>query len=201
MGYEGWAYTIARRIRDIHVYCTSGSGKWIVKVFWKAPDAGAVKTFGKIDGVSVWDTFRDQPQHRYIYLGVDMPPSATGEDNATCQVRTFNTKVYDLKLKVLDQSPSARAIVSAPVTITMPDASPAWVMSKTTSAAGEVTLNLVPAGKYQIVATSPVALFGKPASQITASVEARVIDAPATVNVPLPIFDTTITLVTPSESR
>jgi len=198
LGYEDWAYVIDAPFGDIIVNCTSGSGKWIVKVFWKAPDAGAVKTFGKVEGVSVWDTFRDQPQHRYIYLGVDMPNSATGEDNATCQVRTFNTKVYDLKLKVLDQSPSARAIVSAPVTITMPDASPAWVMSKTTTAAGEVTLNLVPAGKYQIVATSPVALFGKPASQIVASVEARVIDAPATINVPLPIFDATVTLVTPS---
>jgi len=199
LGYEGWEYTyLADSGLDIDVWCTSGSGKWIVKVFWKAPDAGAVKTFGKVEGVSVWDTFRDQPQHRYIYLGVDMPNSATGEDNATCQVRTFNTKVYDLKLKVIDQSPSARAIVSAPVTITMPDASPAWVMSKTTTAAGEVTLNLVPAGKYQIVAISPVALFGKPASQITASVEARVIDAPATINVPLPIFDATVTLVTPS---
>jgi len=199
LGYEGWSYTDDwDNAFGIHVYCTSGSGKWIVKVFWKAPDAGAVKTFGKIDGVSVWDTFRDQPQHRYIYLGVDMPPSSTGEDNATCQVRTFNTKVYDLKLKVVDQSPSARAIVSAPVTITMPDASPIWVMHQTTTAAGEVTLNLVPAGKYQVVATSPVALFGKPASQITASVEARVIDTPATVIVPLPIFDATVTLVTPS---
>jgi len=173
-------------------------GKYIVKVFWKAPDAGAVTTFSKVEGVSVWDTFRDQPQHRYIYLGVDMPASATGEDNAPAQVRTFSTKVYDLKLKVVDQSPSARAITSAPVTITMPDASPAWVMHQTTSAAGEVTLNLVPAGKYQIVATSPVALYGKPASQITASVEGRVTDAPATILVPLPIFDATVTLVTPS---
>jgi len=181
-----------------NVYCSSGSGKWIVKVFWKAPDAGAVKTFGKVEGVSVWDTFRDQPQHRYIYLGVPMPASATGEDNAPAQVRTFSTKVYDLKLVVLDQSPSARAITSAPVTITAPDPSPDWVIAKTTSAAGEVTLNLVPAGKYQIVATSPVALYSKPASQITASVEARVIDGPTTILVPLPIFDATVTLVTPS---
>jgi len=173
-------------------------GKYIVKVFWKAPDAGAVTTFSKVEGVSVWDTFRDQPQHRYIYLGVDMPPSATGEDNDTCQVRAFNTKVYDLKLKVVDQSPSARAIASAPVTITAPDPSPDWVMAKTTSAAGEVTLNLVPAGKYQIVATSAGALYGKAASQITASVEGRVIDGPATILVPLPIFDATVTLVTPS---
>jgi hypothetical protein len=198
LGYASWSYVDDSNGFDIIVNCTSGSGKWIVKVFWKAPDAGLVSTFGKIDGVSVWDTFRDQPQHRYIYLGVDMPPSSTGEDNATCQVRTFNTKVYDLKLKVLDQSPSARAIVSAPVTITMPDASPAWVMHQTTTAAGEVTLNLVPAGKYQVVATSPVALFGKPASQIAASVEGRVIDAPTTILVPLPIFDATVTLVTPS---
>jgi len=205
LGIEGFQYNLTglgfggpSYEEGIPVYCSSGSGKWIVKVFWKAPDAGAVKTFGKVDGVSVWDTFRDQPQHRYIYLGIDFPLSGTGEDNATCQVRTFNTKVYDLKLKVLDQSPSARAIVSAPVTITMPDASPAWVMHQTTTAAGEVTLNLVPAGKYQVVATSPVALFGKPASQIAASVEGRVIDAPATIIVPLPIFDATVTLVTPS---
>jgi len=173
-------------------------GKYIVKVFWKAPDAGAVKTFGKVEGVSVWDTFGDQPQHRYIYLGVPMPASATGEDNATAQVRTFNTKVYDLTVKVVDQSPSARAITSAPLTITAPDAYPHWVMAKITSGAGEVTLNLVPAGKYQIVATSPVALYGKPSLQIAASVEARVIDSPAIILVPLPIFDATVTLVTPS---
>ncbi|HYA21588.1 MAG TPA: carboxypeptidase-like regulatory domain-containing protein, partial [Thermoproteota archaeon] len=101
-------------------------------------------------------------------------------------------------LKVVDQSPSARSIASAPVTITMPDAHPAWVMSETATSAGEVTLNLVPAGRYEVVATSPNALYGKPASQIAASLEARVIDGPATVLVPLPIFDATVTLVTPS---
>jgi len=180
------------------VYCTSGSGKWIVKVFFKAPDAGAVKTFGKVEGVSVWDTFRDQPQHRYIYLGINLPPSATGEDNDTAQVRTFNTKVYDLRIRVVDQSPSARPIVNAPLTITAPDPHPDWVISKTTTPAGEVSLALVPAGKYLIAAASPVSLYGKPAAQIAANVEARVIDAPAFALVPLPIFDATIKLVTPS---
>jgi hypothetical protein len=173
-------------------------GKYIVRIFWKAPGAGAVLPYGKVEGVSVWDTFRDQPQHRYIYLGIDLPPTSTGENNAPAQVRTLSTKVYDLKLTVLDQSPSAKTIASTPVVITAPDASPAWVMHATTSAAGEVMLTLVPAGKYQVVATSPNALYGKPASQIIASAEATVIDAATTISVLLPVFDVNVILVTPS---
>jgi len=200
LGYESWSYcaTDLDSGQSYDVWCTSGSGKWIVKVFWKAPDAGAVKTFGKIDGVSVWDTFRDQPQHRYIYLGVDMPPSATGEDNATCQVRTFNTKVYDLKLKVVDQSPSARL---APDGTALQIKGYGWTMTKQTTA-GEADLLLLPAGGYNVVATVAAAsypdthLYGK--TSVTGSGVASVIDGPATVLVPLPIFDATVTLVTPS---
>jgi len=173
-------------------------GKYIVKVFFKPREAGAVNPFGRVDGVSVWDTFRDQPQHRYIYLGVAPPPTATGEDDAPCQVRTFNTKVYDLRIKVVDQSPSVRAIAGAPVTVTATDPHPDWVMTRTTTAAGEVALTLMPAGKYMIAATSPTALYGKAASGIAATLEARVIDAPAFALVPLPIYDATVKLVTPS---
>jgi len=175
-------------------------GKYIVKVFFKSKDiGGAVDPFGRVDGVSVWDTFRDQPQHRYIYLGVNMPPSATGEDNDTCQVRTFNTKVYDLRISVVDQSPAARSIGSAPLTVTATDPHPDQVANFVTDAStGEKTLTLVPAGKYIIVAKSPVALYGKAASSISATVEARIIDIPYFALVPLPIFDVTVQLVTPS---
>ena len=193
LGYAAWSYIEAAPFGDIIVNCTSGSGKWIVKVFWKAPDAGVVQTFGKIDGVSVWDTFRDQPQHRYIYLGVDMPVN-TGEDNATCQVRTFNTKVYDLKLKVVDQSPSARL---APDGTSLKITGYGWTITNTTNA-GEFTLKLVPAGGYNVVATYPTSLYGKSPSTFKAAVVANVIDGPATVLVQLPIFDATVTLVTPS---
>jgi len=182
-------------------------GKYIVKVFFKAPAApGGVDPFGRVDGVSVWDTFRDQPQHRYIYLGVAPPDTATGEDDAPCQVRTFNTKVYDLKLIVVDQSPSARRIKQAPMRITATDPHPDWVISGTTAMddpspdedTGEYTLTLAPAGKYTITASYPGTLFGKLGTTIVATVEARVIDAPVTVLVPLPIFDATVKLVTPS---
>ncbi|MGC9086996.1 MAG: hypothetical protein ACP5IT_12465, partial [Thermoproteota archaeon] len=62
----------------------------------------------------VYDTFTDQPQHRYIYLGVVPPPTATGEDYDNAQTRTFPPKVaYSLMLKVIDQSPATRPLESA----------------------------------------------------------------------------------------
>ncbi len=178
----------------LNLYPDVGTGKWIVKIFYKAQAAGAVKTFGKVDGVSVWDTFRDQPQHRYIYLGIPMPASATGEDNATAQVRTFNTKVYDLKLRVTDQSPSARLV---------PDDTKLYISGNgwnitTYTHAGEITLVQLPAGSYTVVATYPYSMYGKSSSTFTGTVTANVIDGTATVLIQLPIFDATITMVTPS---
>ena len=176
------------------------SGRYVVKVFFKSKDiGGAVDPFGRVDGISVWDTFRDQPQHRYIYLGVTPPATATGEDGSPSQVRTFNTKVYDLRIKVVDQSPAARSIGSAPLTVTAGDLHPTQTKSFTTDAStGELTLTLVPAGKYVIVAKSPVALYGKAASSITATVEVEVTDAPCFALVQLPIFDAVVKMVTPS---
>jgi len=200
LGYEDWAYVVNGTVNsrwydgtEYTVFCTSGSGKWIVKVFWKVPDAGTVLPYGKVEGVSVWDTFRDQPQHRYIYLGIPVPPTATGEDNATAQVRTFSTKVYDLKIKVVDQTLEARP-VDASLKVTL-DKAP-WLPFTKLTESGEYTIAFAPDGKYGIEATARAGAYGKPAPKATVS--ATVVDAPSTILVQMPIYDATIQLVTPS---
>jgi len=217
LGYEDWAYIVNGTVNsrwydgtEYTVFCTSGSGKWIVKVFYKPwtegqyfvpPSAGLVLPYGKVDGVSVWDTFRDQPQHRYIYLGIPVPPTATGEDNATAQVRTFNTYVYDLKLKVIDQSPSAKVLEGATVTILARDPDPDWKLAKTTDASGEVSLTLVPAITYNIEVEMPAAKlkYGyTPTPRILATVTAKPTEEATVISIPMPLFDAVITLVTPS---
>jgi hypothetical protein len=127
-----------------------------------------------------------------------MPPSSTGEDNATCQVRTFNTKVYDLKLKVVDQTLEARIVGNSPITIATTWAPWPTFSATTDQDTGEVTVPYVPAGEYIIDAVSPVTnlynpSLGKPKARVTANV----IDAPLNLLVPLPIYDATIQLVNP----
>jgi hypothetical protein len=149
------------------------NGTYIVKVVYK--------------GVSVWDTFRDQPQHRYIYLGVTPPNTATGEDFDPAQTRPFNAHVYDLGIKVADQSPAARPLSGATVKLT----APYGTETATTTETGETTFTLLPAGTYVVEVSAP-SKFGT----VTAKQEVKLADT-TTVLVPVPLYDITLKVVSP----
>ncbi|MGC9014512.1 MAG: SpaA isopeptide-forming pilin-related protein, partial [Thermoproteota archaeon] len=149
------------------------NGTYIVKVVYK--------------GVSVWDTFRDQPQHRYIYLGVTPPPTATGEDFDPAQTRPFNAHVYDLGIKVADQSPAARPLSGVTVKLT----APYGTETATTTETGETTFALLPAGTYVVEVSAP-SKFGA----VTAKQEVKLADT-TTVLVPVPLYDITLKVVSP----
>jgi hypothetical protein len=161
-------------------------GVYIVRIYYKY--GGVTEIYAPITGTSVWDTFRDQPQHRFIYLGVAPPPTATGEDYRPAQERTINSKVWDIRVVVKDQTLAEAPVSGAKVTLKPYD------ISATTASTGEVSWALVPAGTYEVQVETPSA-YG-----VAAKDTARIVlsEGPADVVVPASIYDATIRIVTPS---
>lgn len=194
-------------------------GKYIVRIYFKSDGTkGIAQPFGKVDGTVVWDTFRDEPQHKFIYLltdvtdpGIPIPvgggqtstpvespylwammvaeATSSGVDKAASQARTYNTKVFSLTINLADQSPSKRAVVGT-ITIT-----PSLGFAPAAITGSSATLPLVPAGKYKVDATATTA-YGT--AKLAAPIWFEVTEEPLTVSIALPIYDATVKLVTPS---
>jgi len=116
---------------------------YTVKVYYMYK--GSTKIYGPVEGSVVWDTFTDQPQHRYIYLGIPPPDTATGEDFSNAQHKIFPTRIWNLKITIVDQSAAARPIAGASVTIP-------GLGTVTTASDGSVPFNLAPSGTYSLSA-------------------------------------------------
>jgi hypothetical protein len=166
-----------------------------VEVFAGAANAKLVTGFNLLPGVYiasvnyknsvVWDTFRDQPQHRYIYLGVEPPATSTGEDNRTSQTRTFTTRVYDLQVKVTDQA--GRPLSGASVTLS----GSAFLESNVTGTTGATTFALEPSGTYTVTVNYN-SKFGPVSSSQVVS-----LDTTKSVSLGLPLYDVVLKLVSP----
>ncbi|MGB9760748.1 MAG: hypothetical protein ACPLW7_06855, partial [Minisyncoccia bacterium] len=139
----------------------------------------------------VYDTFTDQPQHRYIYLGVVPPPTATGEDYDNAQTRTFPPKVaYSLMLKVIDQSPATRPLESAEISLTAPFAT----YSGKTSSDGTWALDKpLPLGSYNVT-VSYSTKFGVVSTRTKVSIGEP---GTASATIQLPIYDIVVKVVSP----
>ena len=161
-------------------------GVYIVRIYYKY--GGVTEIYAPITGTSVWDTFRDQSQRRFIYLGVAPPPTATGEDYRPAQERTISSKVWDIRVVVKDQTLAEAPVSGAKVTLKPYD------ISATTASTGEVSWALVPAGTYevQVETSSAYGTAAKDTARIVLS------DGPADVVVPASIYDATIRIVTSS---
>jgi len=161
-------------------------GVYIVRIYYKY--GGVTEIYAPITGTSVWDTFRDQPQHRFIYLGVEPPETGTGEDYRPAQERTINSKVWDIRVVVKDQTLAEAPVSGAKVTLKPYD------ISATTASTGEVSWALVPAGTYevQVETSSAYGTAAKDTARIVLS------DGPADIVVPASIYDATIRIVTSS---
>ncbi|MGC9086967.1 MAG: carboxypeptidase regulatory-like domain-containing protein, partial [Thermoproteota archaeon] len=137
----------------------------------------------------VWDTFRDQPQHRFIYLGVEPPATATGEDNRTSQTRTFTTRVFDLEVKVTDQS--GRPLKGATVTLYRIDLEKFTKETSTTRETGTVTFALEPSGTYNVTVNYNSKFGPVSTSQVIS------LDTTKSVSLGLPLYDVVLKLVSP----
>ncbi|MBO3762868.1 MAG: carboxypeptidase regulatory-like domain-containing protein, partial [Candidatus Brockarchaeota archaeon] len=144
---------------------------------------GTYIVFVNYKGSTVWDTFRDQPQHRFIYLGVAPPPTSTGEDNRSSQTRTFTTKVFDLSVKVTDTS--GKALSGATVEI------PVLNENKTSNETGVISFELEPAGTYNVNVKYASHFGPVSASQLVS------LDTTKTVEVTLPLYYVAVKLVSP----
>ncbi|MGQ9514771.1 MAG: MSCRAMM family protein [Thermoproteota archaeon] len=159
---------------------------YIVKVYYKY--AGEDKIYGPVEGIVVWDTFTDQPQHRYIYLGVEPPETATGEDWSNAQVKLYNVRVWDLKLTLVDQALTPRPIAGATLAIS-------GLGELTTGPDGSAKVNLVPAGKFDMVATWRSAFNPEP---VTISRTSITLDRTIDETVPATVYDAELQLITPT---
>ena len=159
---------------------------YIVKVYYKY--AGEEKIYGPVEGTVVWDTFTDQPQHRYIYLGPVPPATATGEDYSVAQVKLYAVRVWDLKLTLVDQALTPRPIGGAVLTIP-------GLGTLTTGPDGSAKVNLVPAGKFDMIATWKSQFNAEP---VTISRTSVTLDKTVDLTIPATVYDAELQLVSPT---
>jgi len=169
---------------------------YTVKVYYKY--LGSDTIYGPVSLESVvWDTFTDQPQHRYIYLGVEPPATATGEDWSNAQHKIYGTRIWNLKITLVDSmgrplTPTAPTYAGAMVTILGKTPIP----SLETGGDGSVQWNKLPSGNYTLAATWSTMYNDGPVEITRSSVSLdRTLD-----NLPITasVYDVTIQLVTPS---
>ncbi len=104
---------------------------------------------------------------------------------------------YSVTIRVLDQSPEARPISNASVTIAKVGATQSTIIQRTAASNGEV-VELLEEGTYNISAASPVALYGRAAQSIMNSTVVQVPLSPASVELRLPICDARIEVLSPT---
>jgi len=159
---------------------------YTVKVYYKF--MGEDKLYGPVQGTVVWDTFTDQPQHRYIYLGVNPPATATGEDWSNAQHKIYAVRIWNLKLTIVDQSAAARPIAGAMVTVS-------GLGTVETASDGSVPFALAPAGTYSMTAT-----WKSQYNPEDVTIAKSTIPLQATTDqiIPATVYDAELQLVSPS---
>jgi len=124
---------------------------YLVRVYYSV--RGSPDIVGPVNGLLVYDSLTDEPQHRYLYLGIE-PPDSSGVDWSPAQFRIARTCVWSLRVRLVSQS--GRAIAGARVRITqlgmMYDLDPIINGACATTSEGNAWMGLVPAGTATIEA-------------------------------------------------
>ncbi|MEM3660086.1 MAG: hypothetical protein QXU11_06705 [Thermoproteota archaeon] len=175
-------------------------GRYYVIVFYKP--AGCDAVLGPVMSTVIFDSYTDEPQHQYIYLGIY--PEAGGYAGGTAsyaagQAPSFkdNVRVSDLKVSFIDAAGRPLTGVKVKVTHTKYGwakelADPKVMQSDPNS--NTVTLLMVPItaqGSYRVEA-SWASKYGTEA-KVTESVT----PTPGGSIITMPVYDVTLRLVTP----
>jgi len=126
-------------------------GTYLLRIYYSV--RGSQDIIGPVRGLLVYDSYNDEPQHRYLYLGVE-PPDSSGVDWSTAQFRIARTSVWNLKVRLVSQS--GRPIAGARVRIVqfdqMYDLDPIDGGICSTTPDGSAWLALVPSGSFVLEA-------------------------------------------------
>jgi len=124
---------------------------YLVRIYYSV--RGSPDIVGPVRGLLVYDSLTDEPQHRYLYLGVE-PPDASGVDWSPAQFKIASTGVWSLRVRLISQS--GRAIAGARVRMAqldqMYDLDPISNGICSTTPDGNAWMGLVPAGPSTIEA-------------------------------------------------
>ncbi|MGQ9514790.1 MAG: carboxypeptidase-like regulatory domain-containing protein [Thermoproteota archaeon] len=127
-------------------------GTYLIRIFYSI--RGSTDIYGPVKGLLVYDSFTDEPQYKYVYLGIEPPPSDTGEDWSSAQFRIVQTRVWSLKLRLVDdlETPLFGVRVKILQHGQEYDFDPLCNGVSSTTEDGSAWLNFVPGGMYEIEA-------------------------------------------------
>ncbi|MEM2088376.1 MAG: carboxypeptidase-like regulatory domain-containing protein [Thermoproteota archaeon] len=149
-------------------------GKYIVVVYYKY---GGGDVLGPVEHQVVFDSYNDEPQHRYIYLGI-LPEG--GGDYSASQSKIFRAHVGDIVLFFKDVK--GRPLENVHVVFDK------WDISGFTDGSGSLMIEKMPRTSYMITAEW-VSRYRSKAVVRTAVEEDSVIT--------MPVYDATLELLTP----
>ena len=147
-------------------------GTYLIRVYYSV--RGSPNILQAVNGILVYDSFTDQPQHRYVYLGTE-PPLDSGEDWSPAQFRIVQTKVWRLKVRLLGDSniPLVGARVRMVHLGKAYDFDPIKDGISSTTEDGSAWLDLVPGGMHDIEVEWMSPFCKKPTVVLRTSVNVR----------------------------
>ncbi|MEM2941131.1 MAG: hypothetical protein QW304_06250 [Thermoproteota archaeon] len=149
-------------------------GKYIVVVYYKY---GGGDVLGPVEHQVVFDSYSDEPQHRYIYLGI-LPEG--GGDYSASQSKIFRVNVGDMVMFFKDVK--GRPLENVHVVFDR------WGINGFTDGSGSLMIEKMPRTSYMITAEW-VSRYGSKAFVRTTVEEDSVIT--------MPVYDTILELLTP----
>ncbi|MGQ9595795.1 MAG: carboxypeptidase regulatory-like domain-containing protein [Thermoproteota archaeon] len=166
-------------------------GKYYIIVYYKP--AGCSAVLGPVMSEVVFDSYTDEPQHQYIYLGIWPEAYAPVSEYSAGQAKTFGppygAKVYDLRISFWDVM--GRPLSNVAVTVTHPKYG--WGSDLTAVLRKEsntVTLSNVPftTGSSYTIHAEWTSRYGTKATVDTSVTETE-------TSITMPVFDVTLKLV------
>ena len=154
-------------------------GKYFVVVYYRP--AGCSQVLGPVSSQIVFDSYTDEPQHQYIYLGIRPESYATASEYGASQAKIFRANVGDMVVSFNDAQ--GRPLKNVNVVLEE------WGISGFTDESGSLLFEKVPRISYRLTAEW-VSRYGSKAVVKTTVTEDTVII--------MPIYDIVLRLFSPS---
>ncbi len=153
-------------------------GKYYIMVYYKP--AGCSETLGPVFSEVVFDSYSDEPQHQYIYLGIKPESYATVSEYGVSQAKIFRVNVDDMILFLKDVE--GRPLENVYVVLDK------WGITGFTDESGSLLIEKVPKISYTLTAEW-VSRYGSKAVARTTIKEDTVIK--------MPVYDVVLRLLSP----
>jgi len=169
--------------------CMRFYGKYYVVVYYKP--AGCSEVQGPVFSEVVFDSYTDEPQHQYIYLGIHPEALAPVSEYSPSQAKTFRAAVRDLRMSFTDSAgrPLTGVSVKAKHPVYGWETELGKAISVETNTATLEKVPLKPGTSYS-VQVEWTSKYGTKATGTASITEAE-------TSISLPVYDVTLRLLTP----